>query len=246
METVNEKRLIRLNKFLSEAGVCSRREADRLIEAGAVLVDGSVASCGLKIDPEKNEIQVNGQHISKKDKRILLALNKPRGYVCTTDTRWGDKTVYELMDFPERVFSIGRLDKDSEGLLLMTNDGDILNRIMRAGNYHEKEYLVTTDREVTADFTEKMSRGVYLSELDQTTRACKVSKIGKYGFRIILTQGLNRQIRRMCAELGYKVKTLKRVRIMNIKLGNLETGVYRELTAEENEELNRQLRQSRN
>ncbi|MCI5995081.1 MAG: pseudouridine synthase [Blautia sp.] len=234
---------VRLNKYLSEAGVCSRREADRLIEAGRVQVNGQTASMGCKIRP-KDKILVDGRPCSREEEMILLAVNKPVGVVCTTDKRWGDRTVEEMLDYPRRVFSIGRLDKDSEGLLLMTNNGDILNKIMRAGNYHEKEYLVKVDKPVTQEFVQKMAAGG-IPVLDQKTRPCRVEKTGKYTFRIILTQGLNRQIRRMCEYCGCSVVSLKRVRIMNIFLGNLRPGACRKLTDGEIEELYDMLKDSK-
>lgn len=233
---------IRLNKYLSDAGVCSRREADRLIEAGAVCIDGKTAQQGMKISSGQR-ITVNGKEITREQEMILLVMNKPRGVVCTTDTRWGDQTVYDLLDIEKRVFSVGRLDKDSEGLLLLTNNGDILNKIMRAGNYHEKEYLVTVDKKITPEFLEKMSKGVYLKELEVRTRPCKIELAGEKQFRIVLTQGLNRQIRRMCEAFHYKVTRLLRVRIMNIGLGDLKSGEYRSVTRKELAELNRQLQQ---
>lgn len=231
---------VRLNKYLSEAGVCSRREADRLIEEGKVFVDGVRAENGRKVTDEM-EITVNGKRCSRGQKMVLLAFHKPEGVVCTTDRRWNDVTVEDVLQYPTRVFSVGRLDKDSEGLLLVTNNGDIINQIMRAGNYHEKEYLVTVDKPVTEEFIEQMSRGG-IPVLDARTRPCKVEKIGKYRFRIILTQGLNRQIRRMCEYCGCRVKKLVRVRIMNIELGNLPKGQYRDVTEAEMQELYRQLR----
>lgn len=231
---------VRLNKYLSDAGVCSRREADRLIEAGRVLVDGKTAVPGQKVT-EKQKVSVNGRELSQERELILLAVNKPRSVVCTTDQRWGDRTIYDVVNYPKRIFSVGRLDKDSEGLLLMTNYGDILNKIMRAGNYHEKEYLVTVNKEITPDFLKKMSSGVYLRELDVTTRPCRVELAGKCQFRIVLTQGLNRQIRRMCETLHYKVKRLVRVRIMNIELGELRPGEYRSVTRREFARLREQL-----
>lgn len=236
---------IRLNKYMSDAGFCSRREADRLIEQGKVLVDGVVATQGMKVT-QKQKITVKGQELSREKEMILLAVNKPRGVVCTTDKRWDDQTIYDLLNYPKRIFSIGRLDKDSDGLLLMTNNGDILNKIMRAGNYHEKEYLVTVDREITPNFLRKMSEGVYLKELEVKTRPCKVQLAGKNQFRIILTQGLNRQIRRMCEALHYKVTRLQRVRIMNIELGDLKPGEYRSITRKEMAALNEQLKYSTN
>ena len=236
--------LVRLNKFISESGLCSRREADRLIEAGRVLVDGSVAVSGQKVS-EKQEVLVDGKHISKEEEMVLLAVNKPRGVVCTTDKRWGDQTVEELIHYPKRVFYMGRLDKDSQGLLLMTNNGEILNKMMRAGNYHEKEYLVRVDRTVTAGFLDGMAKGG-IPVQDQLTRPCEVEKTGEKTFRIVLTQGLNRQIRRMCEYFGYQVVKLKRIRIMNIMLGDLPTGSYREISRDEQEELYRRIQGSSN
>ena len=236
---------IRLNKYLSDAGICSRREADRLIEAGKVLVDGQTAMQGMRITPNQ-KVVVKGQEIEREKEMVLLAVHKPRGIVCTTDKRWGDETIYDLLNYPKRIFSIGRLDKDSEGLLLMTNNGDILNKIMRAGNYHEKEYLVTVDKEITPEFLKKMSEGVYLKELEVKTRPCRVELAGKCQFRIYLTQGLNRQIRRMCSACHYKVTRLVRTRIMNIELGNLRPGEYRSVTRAELAVLNEQLKHSSN
>lgn len=236
--------LVRLNKYISEAGLCSRREADRLIEAGRVQVDGKTAVSGQKVS-DNQEILVDGKSISKEEEMVLLAVNKPRGVVCTTDKRWGDQTVEELIHYPKRVFYMGRLDKDSEGLLLMTNNGEILNKMMRAGNYHEKEYLVRVNRPVTEAFLSGMAKGG-ISVQEQQTRPCKVEKTGERTFRIILTQGLNRQIRRMCEYFGYQVVKLKRIRIMNIMLGDLPTGSYREISREEQEELYRRIQGSSN
>lgn len=235
---------VRLNKYISDAGVCSRREADRLIEAGKVEIDGKKATLGSRVMTGQ-DVRVNGKSISREEEMILLAVNKPRGVVCTTDTRWGDETIYELLNYPKRIFSIGRLDKDSEGLLLMTNNGDILNKIMRAGNYHEKEYVVTVDREVTPEFLKKLSDGIYLEELDVKTRPCRVEKAGSCSFRIILTQGLNRQIRRMCQACHYRVTKLRRVRIMNIELGDLKPGAYRDVSRKEYAVLREALKHSR-
>ena len=229
---------VRLNKYLSEAGVCSRREADRLIEEGKVFVDGVRAENGRKVTDEM-EITVNGKRCSRGQKMVLLAFHKPEGVVCTTDRRWNDVTVEDVLQYPTRVFSVGRLDKDSEGLLLLTNEGDLVNRIMKAGNYHEKEYQVTVNKPVTEEFIRGMSGGVPI--LDTVTRPCKVTKTGKNSFCIILTQGLNRQIRRMCEYFGYKVVTLKRVRIMNLHLDGLEEGKYREIRPEERKELEEML-----
>lgn len=243
-EKREEGQLVRLNKYISEAGLCSRREADRLIEAGRVQVDGKTAVSGQKVS-DNQEILVDGKSISKEEEMVLLAVNKPRGVVCTTDKRWGDQTVEELIHYPKRVFYMGRLDKDSEGLLLMTNNGEILNKMMRAGNYHEKEYLVRVNRPVTEAFLSGMAKGG-IPVQEQQTRPCKVEKTGEWTFRIILTQGLNRQIRRMCEYFGYQVVKLKRIRIMNIMLGDLPTGSYRELSREEQEELYRRIQGSSN
>lgn len=236
---------VRLNKYMSEAGYCSRREADRLIADGKVRIDGRTAQIGEHVFPGQ-QVTVNGEVLIKEEEQILLAVNKPKGVVCTTDTRWGDQTVDELIHYPRRVFSIGRLDKDSEGLLLMTNQGDILNKILKAGNAHEKEYLVIVDREITEEFLEKLSAGVYLEELDTVTKPCRVYREGKKRFRIILTQGLNRQIRRMCAAFQYRVVRLVRVRIMNISLGDIPAGSYRPLSEEERAELYRRIQDSSN
>ena len=232
---LNRQEPVRLNKYLSEAGVCSRREADRLIESGKVTVDGQRAQTGMKIRPGQ-EVRVGKKVVSRQDEMVVLAVNKPRGIVCTEEKRERNSIV-RFLDYPIRVTYIGRLDKDSRGLLLMTNNGDIINRMMRAANHHEKEYKVTVDHEITDEFLEKMAAGVAI--LDTVTRPCKVEKLGKYTFSIILTQGLNRQIRRMCEALGYEVKDLVRVRVMNIRLGSLREGEYREVTDEELDELYR-------
>lgn len=237
---LNRQEPVRLNKYLSEAGVCSRREADRLIESGKVTVDGQRAQTGMKIRPGQ-EVRVGRKVVSRKDEMVVLAVNKPRGIVCTEEKRERNSIV-RFLDYPIRVTYIGRLDKDSRGLLLMTNNGDIINRMMRAANHHEKEYKVTVDHEITGEFLEKMAGGVAI--LDTVTRPCKVEKLGKYTFSIILTQGLNRQIRRMCEALGYEVKDLVRVRVMNIRLGSLKEGEYREVTDEELDELYRLIQDS--
>lgn len=232
-EFLQKKEPIRLNKYLSEAGVCSRREADRLIESGKVTVDGVTAQMGMRVTAGQI-VKVGKKTVSKQDEMIVLAVNKPKGIVCTEDQRERDSIV-RFLNYPVRVTYAGRLDKDSRGLLLMTNNGDIINQMMRAANRHEKEYKVTVDKEITEQFIKKMSEGVPI--LDTVTRPCTVKKIGKYTFSIILTQGLNRQIRRMCAAFGYEVKDLVRIRIMNIRLGSLKEGAYRKLTDEELEEL---------
>ena len=236
---------IRLNKFLSDAGVCSRRAADKAIEAGEVFVNGKPAVMGQRIS-EGDKVEYAGKLVSSADKKpILLAYNKPAGIVCTAEKREKNNIVDHL-NYPKRIYPIGRLDKDSTGLILLTNQGDLVNKIMRAVNAHEKEYVVSVDKEITGDFIKKMSDGVYLDELEVTTRKCKVRKLSKYEFNIILTQGLNRQIRRMCQMLGYRVKTLKRVRIMNINLADLKEDTYRDVTAEELKVLTSLLEGSKN
>lgn len=235
----------RLNKYLSEQGICSRREADRLIEAGKVTIDGRIAAMGEKVTGAE-VIFCDGRPVGKaagvkKAKPVLLAVNKPRGVVCTMSDKDRAPNIIDLVHYPSRVYPVGRLDKDSEGLLLLTNQGELANQIMHAGNFHEKEYEVTVDQPFNAAFIKKMQEGVELKELGVTTRPCQVEATGKKSFRIILTQGLNRQIRRMCGELGYRVVTLKRVRIMNIQLGRLNIGDYRKVTPKELEELGWQL-----
>ncbi len=221
----------RINKYLSELGYCSRRMADRLIDEGKVTINGKIPKIGTKVE-EGDQVEVKGQRIekSKKQKKIYLAFNKPVGIVCTTDTRVEPDNVIDFIKYPKRIFPIGRLDKSSEGLILLTNDGDIVNKILRARNNHEKEYIVKVYRPINRDFIQAMSNGVQI--LDTITKKCFVKQLGQKKFKIILTQGLNRQIRRMCESLGYRVSSLKRVRIMNIKL-DLPTGKYRELTKEE-------------
>lgn len=231
--------MIRLNKYLSEAGICSRREADRLIEAGRVTVDGVRAVPGMKVS-EEQKICVGKKVIQGAEQKVVLAVNKPAGIVCTGDMKVKNNII-RFLHYPVRVTYAGRLDKDSEGLLIMTNDGDLINGMMRARYAHEKEYKVRVNKEVTSEFIEKMSRGVHIRDkeknLDAVTRPCTVKKTGKYTFSIILTQGLNRQIRRMCEALGYKVDVLKRIRIMNVELGDLKPGQVRELTEQELKEL---------
>ena len=231
---------VRLNKYLSEAGVCSRREADRLIASGRVTVDGRPGETGMKVCPGQ-KVCIGKKVISRQEEMVVLAVNKPVGIVCTEERRERG-SIIRYLDYPVRVTYIGRLDKDSRGLLLMTNNGDIINQIMRSANRHEKEYKVTVDREVTRDFLNRMAAGVPI--LDTVTRPCQVQKIGKYTFSIILTQGMNRQIRRMCEALGYQVKDLVRTRILNIRLGNLKEGEYRQVTDEELNELYENIRGS--
>lgn len=225
---------MRLNKFLSESGICSRREADRLIEAGKVLVDQKPAVMGMKVTPGQTVI-CDGKPVGERERPVLLAVNKPRGIVCTTSDKDRAENIVEFLHYPVRIYPVGRLDKDSEGLILMTNQGELVNKILRGRYGHEKEYQVTVDRPVTEDFLKKMRTGVEI--LDTVTKPCTVTKTGERSFTIILTQGLNRQIRRMCEALGYKVMSLKRLRIMNIELGNLKTGEHREVTKKEWEEL---------
>jgi 23S rRNA pseudouridine2604 synthase len=220
---------MRLNKYIAETGVCSRREADKWIESGRVTCNGGTATLGTQVSAD-DEIRVDGELLGAKKKQIYIALNKPVGIICTTEPDIKDNII-EFIAHRERIFPVGRLDKDSEGLILLTNDGDIVNEILRSENNHEKEYLVTLDRAITDLSLEMLAKGVKI--MGEITKPSKVSRLGPNGFRIILTQGLNRQIRRMCSALGYKVQRLKRVRIMNIKLGNLETGKWRHLTASE-------------
>ncbi|KAA5828185.1 23S rRNA pseudouridine(2604) synthase RluF [Algibacter amylolyticus] len=235
--------LKRINKYLSEVGYCSRREADKLIEAGRVTINGVVPEMGTKIAPE-DVVAVDGKEIiNTKESFVYLAFNKPVGIVCTTDTSVEKDNIIDYLNYPKRIFPIGRLDKPSEGLILLTDDGDIVNKILRASNNHEKEYIVTVDKPISQTFIERMSGGIPLAELNKTTNTCKVEKLSTYKFKIILTQGLNRQIRRMCDYLNYDVQTLKRVRIMNIKL-DMPVGEYRELTKEEFKNLNLLLEES--
>jgi 23S rRNA pseudouridine2604 synthase len=220
---------VRLNKFLSETGICSRREADEWIEAGRVQVNGATAVLGTQVD-EGDTVLLDGRPIARKPQRIYLALNKPVGVECTTD-RDVPGNIVDFVGHRERIFPIGRLDKDSEGLILLTNDGDIVNRVLRAEHEHEKEYIVSVDRPLTPEFLEGMARGVPI--LDTVTNPCRVRQVGRNTFRIVLTQGLNRQIRRMCEHFDYTVRGLQRVRIMHIQLGDLPIGKWRNLTAAE-------------
>jgi 23S rRNA pseudouridine2604 synthase len=241
MESDNRK-TTSLNKFISDTGRCSRRQADELIDAGRVKLNGQVARKGNRVGIG-DEVTIDGEKIGVTDKPqlVYIALNKPVGITCTTDQRVRDNIV-KFVGYPERIFPIGRLDKPSEGLILLTNDGDIVNKILRARNAHEKEYIVSVNQPVTSGFLKKMATGVPI--LDTVTLPCFVEKLNKYQFRIVLTQGLNRQIRRMCKHLGYEVTSLKRIRIMNIRLGQLKTGKWRHLSKEELETLNEMLRDS--
>ncbi|MDD3174057.1 MAG: pseudouridine synthase [Herbinix sp.] len=232
---------IRINKFLSEAGVCSRREADRYIEDGKVKIDGIVAKMGSKVT-KNNQVTYCDKPVKKEEKLVLIAFNKPEGIVCTTDHSEPDNII-DYINYGMRIYPIGRLDKDSEGLILLTNDGNIVNKILRAENHHEKEYIVSVNKEITLDFIKKMSSGIPI--LDTVTNPCVVNQIDKYSFRIILTQGLNRQIRRMCEYLGYRVTSLRRIRIMNMQLGRLKSGDFRNVTEKEIEELNRLIKQNK-
>lgn len=225
---------IRLNKYLSEAGVCSRREADRFLEAGRIFVDGEVAAVGQRIFPGQ-QVSFDGKPVGEKERPVLLLVNKPAGIVCTTAEFKDEKNIVDLVHYPVRLYPVGRLDKESEGLILMTNQGDLMNKILRPGNAHEKEYLVEVHRPVTAGFLEAMRRGVPM--LGTVTAPCKVEKTGAKSFRMILTQGLNRQIRRMCEYFDYRVVGLKRIRVMNFVVDGIASGEYREATEEEFNEL---------
>ena len=240
--------MVRLNKYLSDAGVCSRREADRLIADGRVTVDGIRAVPGMKVE-DHQEVRVGKKVIGGSGGRIVLAVNKPAGIVCTEDQR-ERKNIIRYLNYPRRITYAGRLDKDSEGLLIMTNDGSLINGMMRARYGHEKEYRVTVDKPVTDGFLRQMAEGVRITDrekkLDAVTRPCKVEKVGRYTFTIVLTQGLNRQIRRMCGALGYRVVRLIRVRIMNIELAGLKTGESRKLTEQELKELYERIEERQN
>ena len=234
----------RLNKYLSEAGYCSRRAADKLIDEGRVTINNVVPEMGTKVIPG-DEVKVDGKTIlNNTKKRTYIAFNKPIGIVCTTDTGVEKNNIIDYINYPTRIFPIGRLDKDSEGLILLTDDGDIVNKILRASNNHEKEYIVTVDKPISQTFVQRMSAGIPLEELGKTTKSCSVEKLSAFEFKIILTQGLNRQIRRMCEYLNYEVQSLKRTRIMNI-LQKCEVGTYRDLTDEELNTLNETLKDSK-
>ena len=237
-----ESAVTRLNKFLSEAGYCSRRAADKLIEEGLVTVNGKHPEMGTKVS-STDEVSVDGKVVSiKKKSRVYIAFNKPVGVVCTTDTRVEKNNIIDFINYPSRIFPIGRLDKDSEGLILLTDDGDIVNKILRSSNNHEKEYIVRVDKPISQTFVKRMSEGVPI--LDTMTKPCRVQKLSRDSFKIVLTQGLNRQIRRMCSYLDYEVESLKRVRIMNINLMS-DVGEYRNLTKEELNTLNKALKSSK-
>lgn len=229
-----------LNKFISSTGICSRREAERYIVAGRVTINKEVAQLGNRVF-EGDEVRVDGRLLQAKPKTLYIALNKPVGIVCTTDSK-EKKNIVKLVGHPQRLFPIGRLDKPSEGLIFLTNDGDIVNKILRAGNNHEKEYIVSVNKKITDEFIVKMSNGIPI--LGTVTQKCKVKKLGDFTFQIILTQGLNRQIRRMCEYLDYEVTKLKRERIMNVSLGKLKAGDWRELTSDEMKEINNMISSS--
>lgn len=227
---------VRLNKYLAECGVCSRRDGDKLIASGKVTVDGRTAVMGERVTGMET-IAVQGKILSGRNQKIVLAYYKPVGVTCTERDKYAEKTVTEEIGYPVRVTYAGRLDKDSEGLLLLSNDGELIRRMMKASEKHEKEYRVRTKQTLTEEFLQKMSGGVYLKELDVTTRPCTVEQIGRNTFRIVLTQGLNRQIRRMCRGLGFEVTALKRVRVLSVTLDGLAPGEYRELDREELQKL---------
>ncbi len=237
----DEKRT-RINKFLSQIGYCSRREADKLIDQGRVRINGEIAEMGVKIEAKDN-VTVNGKVVKRQEnqKKVYIAFNKPKGIVCTTDTRREKNNIIDYIGYPTRIFPIGRLDKPSEGLIFLTNDGEIVNKILRSRNNHEKEYEVSLNKPITKEFVKEMKNGVPI--LDTITKKCKVKQTGKKTCKITLTQGLNRQIRRMCEYLGYEVKQLKRIRIMNINL-DVKTGDYRNFTSSELNTLNQLLANS--
>ena len=230
---------VRLNKYLADCGVCSRREADKLIEQGKVTVNGQAAAMGCRVT-DRDFIAVNGKLLQGKPGKVVLAFYKPVGVTCTEKDRHAEKMIHDYVKYPVRVTYAGRLDKDSEGLLLLTNDGDLIEAVMRGSHGHEKEYVVRVNKVITPRFLEQMASGVTLKELEMTTRPCEILQTGKYTFRIVLTQGVNRQIRRMCQTCGYEVIRLKRTRVMNIRLEGLIPGKYREVQGEELAELYRE------
>lgn len=223
---------IRINKFIASCGICSRRDADRLIDEGKVIVNGAVASSGQRIT-ENDEIIVNGKVLKGPDKKVVLAFYKPVGITCTERDPHAEAVINDIVKYPLRVTYAGRLDKESEGLLLLTNDGDLIDKMMRGSNAHEKEYIVRIDKKVSVDMLSRFEKGIYLKDLDVTTRPAKVEKLSDYTFRVIISQGLNRQIRRMCQACNCKVTSLKRVRVVNVLLGELKSGQFRELNEAE-------------
>lgn len=234
----SEDSACRLNKYLAHAGICSRREADRLIEQGRVLVNGLQPEPGLRV-MGREEITVDGKRVRGPEKTVVLAFYKPVGVTCTEKDAHAEKMISDLVQYPVRVTYAGRLDKDSEGLLLLTNDGDLIQGMMKGANRHEKEYIVKVDKEITPDFIKRLESGIYLKELKMKTRECIVRQIGKYTLDIILTQGVNRQIRRMCEACGWRAREIKRIRVMNVTLGKLKPGEYEELSEQETERLYR-------
>lgn len=239
MENKSESgRISRLNKYLAHAGVCSRRDADRLIEQGRVLVNGRLPSPGQSVC-EGDEVTVSGRRVQTRKKNVVLAFYKPSGVTCTERDAHAEKIISDLVHYPLRVTYAGRLDRDSEGLLLLTNDGDLIQGMMKGANRHEKEYIVKVDKEITPEFLSEMAAGIYLKDLHLKTRECRLEKIGKFTFKIVLTQGVNRQIRRMCGACGFQVKGIKRIRVMSVTLGDLKPGEYRELSEKETEGLYR-------
>lgn len=236
---MTQKQPVRLNKYLAESGVCSRREADKLIAEGRVFINGKTAGLGASVH-DGVSVTVNGKPVQRKEQKVVLAYNKPIGVTCTEKDRHAEKTITDVLNYPVRVTYAGRLDKDSEGLMLMTNDGDLIHAMMQGANRHEKEYLVKVNREVADMHLRTMTDGMYLEELKQRTRPCQIEQVGKYTYRVVLTQGLNRQIRRMFHQLGYHVVAIRRVRVLNIALGNLRSGTYRVVENEELAELYRQ------
>lgn len=223
---------MRLNQYIAACGICSRREADKLIEGGRVCVNGQTAVSGMQVS-EEDLVEVDKKSVKPLSAKVVLAYNKPVGVTCTEKDKYAEKTIIEAVKYPVRLTYAGRLDKESEGLMILTNDGALIQSMMKGANCHEKEYIVKVDKEITDSFLAGMANSVYLKELDKTTRPCRMEQTGKYTFKIILTQGLNRQIRRMCGQFGYHIKRLVRVRIMNIELGALKTGAYRQLQGEE-------------
>lgn len=235
----------RLNKYLAACGICSRRDADKLIEQGLVTVNGKLPSMGMQVS-SADCIMVRGKPVAGKNDKVVLAYYKPVGVTCTERDRFADKKITDMVHFPVRVTYAGRLDKDSEGLILLTNDGELINAMMKGSAGHEKEYIVKVNKEITDDFLKGMREGVWLQELSMRTRPCEVEALGKFTFRIVLTQGVNRQIRRMTKTLGYEVKNLKRIRVVNVELAKLQKGAYRQVLGEELRLLYQSVYQNRN
>lgn len=232
----NDNTAVRINKYLAQCGICSRRDADTLIERGAVMINGNIALPGMKV-MDKDKVSVNGKTVTPNEQKVVLAYYKPVGVVCTQRDRHAKVKIQDNLKYPIRLTYAGRLDKDSEGLLIMTNDGDLIEAMMRGENRHEKEYLVKVNKPLTDEAIERMKKGIYLKELDTTTRPCEITRLGAETMQIVLTQGLNRQIRRMCRAVGYHIRKIKRTRVMTVNLASLKPGEYRELTEEEKEKL---------